>query len=72
VPFPHNFLGGWWNVWDHNDVLSYSVAGIVDQVDDESIDSGRSLLGAHGAYLERPSFYRRLAGKIEAQLRGTR
>jgi hypothetical protein len=64
IPKPSEFLGKWWNVWDHNDVLSYSVAGIFEGVDDEAYDSGLSLLGAHAGYLERPSFYRDLANKL--------
>jgi hypothetical protein len=64
APFPPN-LGWWWNVWDSNDVLSFTVRDIFDlQVDDEEWNSGASLVAAHGAYLRRPSFYRKLAAKI--------
>ncbi|GAB3842466.1 hypothetical protein ACFPIJ_42765 [Dactylosporangium cerinum] len=67
VPFPdRKYLGGWWNVWDHNDFLSYTVRGIIDGVDDEPFDSGMSLVSAHSGYLVRPSFYRRLASKLAA------
>ncbi|MHA7288782.1 hypothetical protein ACX80V_03920 [Arthrobacter sp. MDT3-24] len=59
-------LGHWWNVWDYNDFLSYSAAGIVEGVNDESYSSGLSLLSAHGGYLKRPSFYRRFAEKLRA------
>jgi len=65
VPFPDKkFLGYWWNVWDHNDILSYSVKGIITGVDDEPYSSGMSILGAHSGYLLRPSFYRKFADKL--------
>ena len=57
-------LGYWWNVWDHNDFLSYSAAGVVEGVDDEAYSSGLSVLGAHSGYLQRPTFYRRFADKL--------
>ena len=56
APFPPN-VGWWWNVWDSNDVLSFTARDIFSsQVDDEEWDSGASLAAAHGAYLRRPSF----------------
>ncbi len=64
VPFPAAHLGAWWNVWDHNDFLSYTVQDIMAQVDDAPYDSGMSLLAAHSGYLQRPSFYRALAAKL--------
>jgi hypothetical protein len=64
VPFPAAHLGVWWNVWDHNDFLSYTADSIMARIDDEPYDSGMSLLAAHGGYLKRPSFYRALAGKL--------
>jgi len=66
VPFPSAHLGVWWNVWDHNDFLSFTADGIVAQVDDTPFDSGMSLLAAHGGYLQRPSFYRALATRLQA------
>jgi hypothetical protein len=66
VPFPTAHLGVWWNVWDHNDFLSFTADGIIAQVDDSSFDSGMSLLAAHGGYLQRPSFYRALATRLQA------
>ena len=66
VPFPSAHLGVWWNVWDHNDFLSFTADGIVAQVDDSSFDSGMSLLAAHRGYLQRPSFYRALATRLQA------
>ena len=64
VPFPAAHLGVWWNVWDQNDFLSYTVKDIIAQGDDESYNSGMSLLAAHGGYLQRPSFYRAFASKL--------
>ncbi len=66
VPFPGKRLGAWWNVWDYNDFISYTVKDIVAGVDDGPFDSGMSLLQAHGGYLECPSFYRKFAGKIRS------
>ena len=67
VPFPdRRYLGGWWNVWDHNDFISYTAAPIFEGVDDEPYNSGVSLATAHGEYLARPSFYRRFAEKLKA------
>ncbi|HZE71028.1 MAG TPA: hypothetical protein VE135_16080 [Pyrinomonadaceae bacterium] len=67
VPFPDKqYLGLWWNVWDHNDFISYTAAPIIDGIDDESYDSGVSLIKAHGEYLLRPSFYRKFGDKLAA------
>ncbi len=60
VPFPGDHLGVWWNVWDHNDVISFTAQDIFDGVRDGPYDTGLSLASAHGGYLTRPSFYRRL------------
>jgi hypothetical protein len=59
------FLGGWWNVWDPNDFISYTAQPIVQDVDDGAYNSGMSLVSAHDGYLERPSFFRRLADKVK-------
>jgi hypothetical protein len=66
VPFPHANLGAWWNVWDHNDVLSFTAKDICAGADDEAYSSGKSLASAHGGYLERASFFRGLGKKIRA------
>jgi len=66
VPFPHVNLGVWWNVWDYNDFLSFTADGICAGVDDSAYSSGKSLIEAHGGYLERASFFRELAGKVDA------
>lgn len=65
VPFPHANLGIWWNVWDHNDFLSFTGADIFNGVADEPYDSGMALTNAHSGYLQRPSFYRRFAEKLK-------
>ena len=65
VPYPDSqYLGGWWNVWDHNDFISYTAAPIIEGVDDEPYDSGVAVTQAHGEYLMRPSFYRKFADKL--------
>lgn len=67
VPFPdRHHLGGWWNVWDHNDVLSFTAKEIMAGIDDQSYDSGVSVVEAHSSYLEQPSFFRAFAGKLAA------
>jgi hypothetical protein len=63
---PDQTLGAWWNVWDPNDFLSFTAKDIFEGVLDESYDSGLSVAEAHGGYLKRPSFYRRLATRIES------
>jgi hypothetical protein len=65
VPFPdRKHLGMWWNVWDYNDFLSYTARTIFNGLIDETYNGGASLLSAHGAYLKRPSFYRRFAERL--------
>jgi hypothetical protein len=67
VPFPNRqYLGGWWNVWDHNDFISYSAKNIIAGVDDENYNSGTSVVTAHSGYLERPSFFRAFAEKLKS------
>ena len=67
VPLPER-VGRWWNVWDPNDVLSYTARGIFEGVDDEMYQSRRSPFTAHSGYLEQPRFYRRFAEKLEGHL----
>ena len=62
---PAKVLGWWWNVWDPNDIISYTAKPIFDKVlDDEAYEGGAALAQAHGTYLKRPSFYRKMAEKI--------
>ena len=66
VPTPSaKVLGWWWNVWDPNDIISYTAKPIFDKVlNDEAFEGGAALAQAHSTYLKRPSFYRKLAEKI--------
>jgi hypothetical protein len=67
TPLFSNHLSHWWNVWDHNDIISFTTKGIfADGIDDEDFWSGKSVVAAHGGYLERPSFYRLFADKLKA------
>jgi hypothetical protein len=54
----------WLNVYDTNDVFSFRAAGVFHDVDDYRFDTGYGLAGAHGGYFERPSFYKRLAARL--------
>jgi len=66
VPGPSKELVGyWWSIWDPNDFLSYKTADIFERVDDYKFDGGVSVLAAHGAYLVRPSFYRKMAELVD-------
>ena len=41
VPLPdRRYLGGWWNVWDRNDFISYRAGGIIKDLVEEPYDSG--------------------------------
>jgi hypothetical protein len=67
TPVGKAHLEHWWNLWDRNDIISFTTHGIfADGIDDEEYWSGTSLAAAHGSYLERPSFYRRFADKLKA------
>ncbi len=57
-------VGKWLNVFDTNDVFSFSAAGIYDGVSDFQYDTGYGGLGAHGGYFARPSFYKRLTARL--------
>jgi hypothetical protein len=67
VPFPdRNHLGTWWNVWDVDDIISYSVRDIIEGVDDMQFRVGQPLLKEHTGYLQEDSFYRLFAEKVKA------
>ncbi len=69
VPRPDKkHLGYWWNVWDHNDFISYSAKNIFEGVEDGVYNTGMFLSDAHGGYLVRPSFFRQFAEKLECEL----
>jgi len=70
VPRPDtSHLGYWWNVWDHNDFISYSAKNIFDGVEDAIYNTGMFLADAHGGYLVRPSFFRQFAEKLKTELK---
>lgn len=59
-------VGKWLNVFDTNDVFSFSAEGIYKNVRDFKYDTGYGGLGAHGGYFARPSFYKRLQTRLLA------
>jgi len=65
---PSEHLGGWWNVWDHADLLSFRAEGIVDGVDDSAYFAAGSLATDHYRYLARADFYTALASRVETWL----
>jgi hypothetical protein len=72
VPFPdRHLLGGWWNLWDPHDFLSFKVAHIIDGVEDDLFNSGLSLAGAHLACLKMSSFYILVAEKLRETINRT-
>ena len=61
APFPSKHLGIWWNLWDSNDYLSFTVAPFVEGVFDDMYDSGKSAITSHTAHFEDKDFYQELA-----------
>lgn len=55
----------WLNVFDYTDVLSFSCEPVFSKVKDYEFDNVTSLLSAHSAYFQRPSFYSRLRGRLK-------
>lgn len=73
VPFPDQcYLRIWWNVWDPNDVLSFSARSIIADVIDEPYDSGLGLHEAHEGILTMPSFYWMFADRLSKALAAKR
>jgi hypothetical protein len=65
VPFPdRRHLGIWWNVWDLDDLISYSVAEIIEGVDDTPFRVGQPLLTDHVGYLQEDRFYKMFADRV--------
>jgi len=65
VPFPdRKYLGAWWNVWDVDDIISYSVRDIIEGVDDTPFRVGQWLFKEHIGYLQEESFYQLFAQKV--------
>jgi hypothetical protein len=73
APHPSSdHLGGWWNVWDHADLLSFRAAGIIEGVDDSPFFASGSLATDHYRYLANAEFYRSLAERVAASLEKAR
>lgn len=69
VPFPdRRYLGAWWNVWDPNDMLSFTTQSIIADVDDTPYPSELALHEAHTDILTLPSFYAMFAERLTAAL----
>lgn len=58
----------WLNVYDTNDVFSFRAQKVFSGVDDYRFDTGYGLLEAHGGYFARPSFYKRLAARLNGEV----
>lgn len=61
----------WWNVWDPNDLVSFTAAKIFEgrggrRFQDEAYLTGAGLALAHVSYFGRPSFWRRLGEQLDA------
>jgi hypothetical protein len=69
VDVPRMHLGYWHNVWDPNDLLSYTAEPIFHDVYDEKFESHLPIHTAHFGYLVSPDFYSRLAKKVVAVMR---
>lgn len=54
----------WLNVYDTNDIFSFRAKAVFNGVTDYRFNTGYGLLDAHGGYFVRPSFYKRLAIRI--------
>ena len=61
-------LGYWYNVWDPNDLLSYTAAPVFNDVDDEKFESNLPMHTAHFGYLVSAAFYSRFAEKVRSAL----
>ena len=59
-------VGEWINVFDRNDLFGFATERIFDGVKDFDYSTGKGLLAAHSSYFTMPSFYRRLADRLEA------
>lgn len=66
IPKPVN-LKRWINVFDLSDVFSYRVEPVFSDCSDFQYDTGYSVLGSHSGYFLRPSFYKRLASRLEEE-----
>jgi hypothetical protein len=55
----------WLNVFDTNDILSFSATGVFSGVSDFKYSTGKDLFHAHSSYFNRPSFQERLGARIQ-------
>ena len=69
VPFPSKHLGIWWNLWDCNDYLSFTVKPFVQGVFDDMYDSGNPATTAHTAHFDDQDFYRELVFYINKAIK---
>jgi len=58
----------WLNIYDTNDVLSFACEGVFTGVVDYEYLSGVTLVAAHTMYIQRTSFYQRLAYRLRRLL----
>lgn len=58
----------WLNIFDRQDILSYSGSAVFDGINDFEYSTGASAFGAHTTYFERPSFHRRLNERLNELL----
>ncbi|MEO1920817.1 MAG: hypothetical protein ABGW84_02900 [Sphingomonadaceae bacterium] len=58
-------VGTWWHVYNQMDVLSFGVAGVIEGVQQFSVDTGANIVDAHGAYFTSPVFHRRLRKRMK-------
>lgn len=61
VNFPSKHLGIWWNLWDCNDYLSFTVEPFIKDVFDDMYDSGNAATTAHTVHFDDSYFYEELA-----------
>jgi hypothetical protein len=61
-------LGGWWNVWDHADLLSFRAEGIFEGVDDGPFFAAGSPATHHNRYLDSAGLYQALARRVRESL----
>jgi hypothetical protein len=67
---PAEHLGGWWNVWDHADLLSFRAEGIFEGVDDGPFFAAGTLATDHNRYLDSAPLYRTFAERVRNSLAG--
>jgi hypothetical protein len=64
LPRPANVLA-WRNYYDPNDLVGFVMAPVFEGVTDEEYDTGYGLALAHTGYLGRPSFFEKMANRID-------